>query len=363
MQGAVWDGTSYIDDLMAWLRGCFKAGLELALRLLAEQVVLGFSVNLNYKSDIVPSTYYNHIGIVVDSARMRFSLPASRVEKMALTAKALTAVAKVGEQVAAKLVARFVGQLWSASIVCHRAVAVMARGIIRTLAIMINTSEAMDETNPNRLRYILRRIWGGNVVWTKEAQLDLLFWLAVDFAKLSAPISHDAWRKDLEHWVLHPTTGRIAKDVKVFAVDTSDSMSGGGEFFRDGGLWQMREGMAVRLTPEEVLKSSTFRELLGVLRMDLAIVPKNCRKLVVVLDSLAAVFCLLHGSKIESLQRLVRKIYKRCLQYNRVLWPVWLRRTMDIIMQCDRRSRLVDRHAFTTESAIFWRSNDIARAL
>ena len=363
VQDAVWDGTSYIDDLMAWLRGRYKAALELALRLLAEQVVLGFSVNLNYKSDIVPSTYYNHIGIVIDSARMRFSLPASRVEKMALTAKALTVATKVGERVSAKLVARFVGQLWSASIVCHRAVAIMARGIIRTLATMINTSEAMDETNPNRLRYILKRIWGGDVVWTQEAQQDLSFWRTVDFASLSAPISHDAWRKNLEQWVLHPTTGKIAKDVKVFAVDTSDSMSGGGEFFRDGGLWKMRNGMAVRLTPEEVLTSSTFRELLGVLRMDLAIVPNECRKLVVVLDSLAAVFCLLHGSKVESLQRLVRKIYKRCLKYNRVLWPVWLRRTMDLIEQVDRRSRLVDRHAFATEPATFWRSNDIARSL
>ena len=125
----------------------------------------------------------------------------------------------------------------------------------------------------------------------------------------------------------------------------------------------MRKGMAVRLTQTEVLKSSTFRDLLGVLRMDLAIVTKNCRKLVVVLDSLAAVFCLLHGNKIKALQRLVRKVCKRQLKHNRMLWPVWLRRTEDIIKQCDRRSRFVDRHAFTTEPAIFWRSNNIARSL
>jgi len=42
----------------------------------------------------------------------------------------------------------------------------MARGMVRTLANMIWSSEAMDETNPNRLRYILKRIWGGNVIWT-----------------------------------------------------------------------------------------------------------------------------------------------------------------------------------------------------
>ena len=360
---AEWDATSYIDDLMAWIRGSFEGAIELALRLLAEQVCLGFSVNLNHKTTIVPHTYYNHIGVVVDSARMRFSLPPARVRKMAQTVQSLFLIVKVGQQVPAKLVARFVGQLWAASIVCYRAVALMARAMIRTLATMINTSKAMDETDPGRLRYILRRVWGGNVLWTQEAQEELEFWMAVNFALLSAPISHDRWAKGIEQWVLNPSTGKIASDVKVFAVDTSNSMSGGGEFFREGELWRLVKGVAVRLTPEEVLTSSTFRELLGVLRLDLAIIPASCKKAVVALDSQAAVACLLHGSKVKALNDLVRRIFARQLKYNRVLWPVWVRRSESIIVQCDERSRLVDNHTFAVAPSVFWKANVVAKRL
>ena len=360
VKGATWDASVYIDDTFAWVNGAFVSGIELALRLLTEQVVLGFSVNLNCKSTIVPTTYYNHIGIVISSSRMRFSLPPARASKLEATAKLLRSVAVVGKPVSAKLVARFVGQLWSCDIVCFRAVAIMARGMIRTLAVMIRTSEAMNESNPHRLRYILRRIWGGKVTWTLEAQRELSFWLRIPFQSLSAPISHDAWREDLQHWVAHPNSGKIAADVKVFAVDTSNRMSGGGEFIRDGYLWRMVKGMAVRLTLEEVLTSSTFRELLGVLRLDLAIIPASCRKAVLLLDSQAAVACLLHGSKIKVLQDLVREIFARQLRFNRILWPLWLRRSEDVIVQVDRRSRLVDRHAQQLGCASFWKANAVA---
>ena len=124
----------------------------------------------------------------------------------------------------------------------------------------------MDESNPNRLRYILKRIWGGNVIWTRAAQKELRFWLRVNFADLSAPISHDALSSHVVRWVADPTTGKIAADVKVFAVDTSDAMSGGGEFIRDGYLWKMVNGMAVRLAAHEIETSSTLRELTFILR-------------------------------------------------------------------------------------------------
>ena len=360
IKNATWDATCYIDDSMAWVNGTFASGIELALRLLAEQVVLGFSVNLNEKTTIVPTTYYNHIGIVISSTRMRFSLPSARATKMEVTARLLDSVTVVGKPVSEKLVAKFIGQLWSCDIVCFRAVAIMARAMIRTLAVMIRTSEAMNESDPHRLRYILRRVWGGTVTWTVEAQRELSFWLGIRFETLSAPISHDACQKDLQHWFAHPNSGKIAADVKVFAVDTSNTMSGGGEFIRDGNLWRMVNGMAVRLTLREVLTSSTFRELLGVLRLDLAIIPASCKKAVLLLDSQAAVACLLHGSKIKVLQDLVREIFARQLRFNRILWSLWLRRSEDIIVQCDIRSRLVDRHAQRLCPKTFWRANAVA---
>ena len=119
----------------------------------------------------------------------------------------------------------------------------------------------------------------------------------------------------------------------------------------------MVKGMAVRLTLDEVLTSSTFRELLGVLRLDLAIIPASCRKAVLLQ---AAVACLLHGSKIKVLQDLVREIFARQLRFNRVLWPLWLRRSEDIIVQVDRRSRLVDRHVQQLCRASFWKANAVA---
>ena len=360
---ASWDATSYIDDLMAWINGSFRGALELSLRLLAEQVCLGYSVNLNHKSSIVPSYFYCHIGICINSAKMHFSLPQHRVQKLEASAKWLQQATTVGKPVAAKAVAKFVGQLWSIDIVCYRAVAIMARGLIRTLARMIRSSDAMDESNPNRLRYILRRVWGGNVMWTKEAQRELEFWLKVDFSKLSVPIAHDAWRTDVEKWVVNPISGTLADDVKVFAVDTSDSMSGGGEFLRDGELWCMRAGMAVRLAKHEIRTSSTLRELLGVLRLDLAIIPDSCSKAIVALDNQAAVAILLRGSRIPELQAIVRKIYLRQVKFNRVLWPVWVRRSQSIIRQCDARSRLVDHHAYQAPARLFWRANKVAIAL
>ena len=127
--------------------------------------------NLNHKSSIMSSYYYCHIGILINSAKMHFSLPQPRVQKLGVLAIWLQQATKVGKPVAAKVVARFVGQLWSIDIVCYRAVAIMARGLIRTLTLMVRSPDAMDESNPNRLRYILRRVWGGDVVWTKEAQM------------------------------------------------------------------------------------------------------------------------------------------------------------------------------------------------
>ena len=363
VQGIKWDATTFIDDLMSWALGTFEGALELSLRLLTEQVCLGFSVNLNNKTTIVPTYFYCHIGVCISSSRMRFSLPSSRVEKMRACLLRLQASTKVGKPVSAKLVARFIGQLWSASIVCYRAVAIMARGMVRTLANMIRSSEAMDETNPNRLRYILKRIWGGNVIWTRAAQKELEFWLRVNFGALSAPISHDAWSLQVVRWVTNPATGKIAEDVKVFAVDTSDAMSGGGEFIRDGGLWKMRNGMAVRLAAHEIKTSSTLRELLGLLRLDLAIIPDGCTKAIVVLDSQAAVVCILRGSRVEELQRVVQQIYLRQLSLGRVLWPVWARRCTRIIQICDDRSRFIDNHTYSMAAAVFWRANEQAKQL
>ena len=161
VRGIQWDATNYIDDLMAMAQGTFEGAIELSLRLLTEYIVLGFSVNLNEKSQIIPTRYYCHIGVIINSMKMRFSLPSRRVNKIVSCLEQLAAAAKIGAKVDAKLVARFIGQLWAANIVCFRAVAIMARAMIATIASMIRMAGLHDITDLNKLRYILKRVWGG----------------------------------------------------------------------------------------------------------------------------------------------------------------------------------------------------------
>ena len=360
VKGVAWDMTNYIDDSMAMALGTFRGAVQLSLRLLTEYVCLGFSLNLNHKSQIIPTTFYCHIGVLISSSRMRFSLPQRRVFKIEVTLDQLITTVKIGKPVCAKLVAKVVGMLWSSSIVCHRSVAVMTRGLIRTLAVMLRVPELRGVDDPKRLSYLLRRVWGGVVLWTTEAHNDILFWRQVCFAQLSAPISHDANSADVASWVLNPSTGSVASDVSVFAVDTSNIASGGGEFIRDGQLWRVRNKMVVQLRDDEIEESSTFRELTGTDRLDLAVIPDSCKKAVVGMDAMASVQCLLNGSRVEILQRIVRRIFLRQLQHNRILFPMWLRRSEDLLRTCDEFSRLVDLHKYALPAKTFWRANDIA---
>ena len=82
--------------------------------------------------------------------------------------------------------------------------------------------------------------------------------------------------------------------------------------------------MVVQLTDEEVTESSTYRELLGTDRLDLAVIPDSCKKAVVGMDAMASVQCLFNGSKVEILQRIVKRIFLRQLAHNRVLFPLWM---------------------------------------
>ena len=284
--------------------------------------------------------------------------------KLEVVIDKLLAVAIVGSPVKAKLVASFLGRLHSAAVVCGRAVAILTRGITRTLAKMLRLPAEVYLGELSRLSYILKSVWGGYVIWTAEAHADLLFWKQVSFRDLSAPFLHDRLSDQVTAWVADPKTGKVADDVRVFAVDTSNYASGGGEFLRDGNLWRVIDSMVIRLTDSEVFTSSTFRELLGVLRIDIALIPDSCKKAILVLDSYAAVQCLKFGSSIEVLQNIVRQIFLRQLRHSRVYCPAWVKRSHAIIAQfCDVKSRIHDSHAYTVAPLIFRQANDIAITL
>lgn len=118
-----------MDDLKFFVAGGFRNAVELSLRLLAELVVLGFSVNFKLgKSQIVPTHDSRHIGYVWDTLAMRIRLPQSRVAKTTRACAELRArvVATHGHP-DALAVARLIGLLWSAHMAAHRAVVLMCR--------------------------------------------------------------------------------------------------------------------------------------------------------------------------------------------------------------------------------------------
>ena len=216
----------------------------------------------------------------------------------------------------------------------------------------------------NRLRRLLKVAWSGSAPWSFGGDGELDFWLGTNFSALRSRMRHDAVRGDIKAWIMRPD-GTVAKDIRVFAADTSETGSGGGEFFRDGHLWRMvaGTGLYIRLRDSELGTSSCLRECKGVDRLDLAVIPRNVVRAVVVCDAQAAIHVLEKGSSIPELQEVAVSVFKRQLRLGRILFFVWAARDEKIVVACDDRSRLVDNHAFKTSPAVFWKANSIAKEL
>ena len=357
--------TNYVDDSAFILsRTHATNGFELSARVVLEYILLGFRLNLP-KCHLLPTPWLTHLGLLLD-ARVgpgcSFSLTKSRAANIAVTFAALAKVVVVGQRVPLALVAAVVGTIWSIHAVAHRAVAIMCRAMISVIAVALRVPELTFERDSKRLAVLLKRAWRGSGVWRMAAHAELSFWLRVDLDKLSSKMRFDATAARLRAWVVRPD-GVVSDTVRVWAVDTSDSGSGGAEFLRDGYLWALKPGseMFVRLAPTEVATSSCMRELLGVLRLDLTSIPLTCSRAVVMCDSQTAVACLLRGSKVPELQRIVQRIFLRQLATGRVLFPVWVRRSFSQIVAVDAISRTRLGCVYSAPPALFGVAN--ARAL
>jgi hypothetical protein len=364
-----WRGTIYVDDLKFFVAGGFRNAVELSLRLLAELVVLGFSVNFKPgKSQIVPTHDSRHIGYVWNTLAMRIRLPQSRVAKITRACAELRArvVATHGHP-DALAVARLIGLLWSAHMVAHRAVALMCRGMIRTLAVVLGTDAIRVAARMGRhdqLRRLLKTVYRGTVTWTAVADNELAMWESIDTATLSANIAFHCLDEEFKQWCWNPTAGVVTDRVRVFAVDTSDTASGGGEFVVDGDVWRLTEEgiMVTMLTEEQVVASSTFRECKGCEDLDLTCIPADCTKAVILCDNQATVAIMNHGSSVPALNAMAVRVFFRALRDNRVLHFVWIRRDEEIIKVCDGGSRLCLTADVSTPAAIFWRANRLVAA-
>ena len=364
-----WRATVYIDDLQAFVAGGFGNALELSLRLVAEMVILGFTLNLKRgKSQILPSTTSRHIGYVWDTRAMMVRLPDTRVQKMARVVRELrAAVVLTDGRPRALGVAKLVGLLWSGHMCMPRAVAICCRGLIDTLSVLLRTDALREAARKQRfswLKALLKGVWGGVVTWTSEADADLRFWERIDFAGVQCGIAYRCLEADFQEWCWAPTTA-MHPSVVVAAADTSETASGGACFVARGGLWEVSAGgmMVVQLQGDSVGASSCFRECVGILALDLACIPAACTRAVVFCDNQATVSVLSKGSKVPQLNELARQLFERSLAAGRVLHFVWIRRSHQVIEQCDAASRLSPTADFVTPERVFWRANAIAMQL
>ena len=353
-----WRATSYIDDsaFLVPLDG-FSSAIELSLRLLCEQIMLGFSVNFE-KSNILPRLHMTHLGIRASAKTQRFSLPPKRVQKLQVSVARLrhsVTEAHESKLVQARLVAKVIGSLWAIHVVAHRAVAVMCRSMIDTLAICLRRRDLREEKNLRKLKVLLRQVWSGTVTWSDAADKELEFWEGVDFGTLSAPMSFDAVTEDLQRWMARPGKEAVTPKtgLRILAADTSSAATGAGEFVVTENGYECLRTMSVRLSTAGLAQSSTFRELEGVLKTLHLVRLRPGDRVTFLCDNQATVQVVKRGSGLPPMQALAAAIFKLALTRGCVLFPVWVRRTHEIIQHCDEGGRWVDNCDMCLPSSVF----------
>ena len=108
------------------------------LRLVAVFVWLGYHVNFK-KSSLVPRQKDGaFLGVIHDTPLLRFFLTERRCVKLFERVAGLWSRVRPGRPIPARAVVKTaVDTIFSAQVVCHRAVAMMCRAIILTLTVML----------------------------------------------------------------------------------------------------------------------------------------------------------------------------------------------------------------------------------
>ena len=162
--------------------------MRLSIMMVYEAAALGLSLKIP-KCSFFPRHAIKALGTIVDLSSFTFSVTGSRALKIRSTiAKLREAVKANRKKVPAKLVASFIGLIWSIAPCCHRAASVMVRSITALLTRGLR-SHMQTETLP--LAKILNKFWSESVAWSLAADKQLNFWAGVNFTVLGAPISTD----------------------------------------------------------------------------------------------------------------------------------------------------------------------------
>ena len=366
-----WRAFLFIDDIKGSTKGGPRCGLrfnsgfasavELGLNLLATLMSLGCFVNFE-KSDILPRQKDNVcLGMGHNSVVMRFFLPKKRIGKLIDGLRDLRSRVRIGEKVLAKSVARIIGLLYSIQVCCHKAVALMCRGMIRILAVMLGVPHLVIAFGSPNFKWLLKKVWRGYAIWTWEAEMDLRFWEWVPWSRLWAPFGYDVLVEAMKDYVRQGRVGELANECSTVASDASTFAVGGGSFKPvGGGEFECTRFSHHMLRISSKKRSSALRELEGIISTLVALDLPSGSRVVIVIDNEAVYRIWVKGSGGEELQFLARYGFLYCLRRGIFTFPVWQRRSSSIIKFCDEGSRIVDRCAYSAHPGLFWGANDIA---
>ena len=348
--------SNYIDDVMGVTRS-FDAAMMMSIRMVFEAASLGLSLKIS-KCSFFPRHSMKALGTIVNLRSFRFSVSKLRVVKIAKSMLALkAAVARNERAVPAKLVASFIGLIWSIAACCHRAASVMVRAITDVLTQGMKLKMGASGLS---LSMLLSRFWSGSVSWSKAAQAQLEFWLSVQFGSLSAPISADVLGLAIEQTFWYPE-GFNQDQVSFLFQDASATATGGGTMsMHEGQLRPNDDLFLAEFDAYLAASSSTLRELTGILWCLQANVDRTKSKLVFICDNWSSCRAILRGSKVPNIQRVAEAIFHWSLKHGKVCWPIWVPRTHRLIVEADRRSRMRIPHDERSPRGVVACANEMA---
>ena len=150
--------SSYIDDISA-VTSSFDATIMLSIRMVYEVATLGLSLEIP-KCSLFPLHAMKSLGSIIHLTTFEFRVSKSRVEKIRTSADELmhSVQCSLGN-VPAKLVAKFVGLVWSSANCCHRTASVMLRGIMSVLTREMRSQLWSAQGLPINL--VINQFWSG----------------------------------------------------------------------------------------------------------------------------------------------------------------------------------------------------------
>ena len=82
-------------------------------------------------------------------------------------------------------IAKVVSSIWSIHVCCHKAVALQCRSMCVVLASeLLRHDWLWKQCDLLRLKLLLKSVWRGTTVWTRETSREIVFWFRVVFNDL-----------------------------------------------------------------------------------------------------------------------------------------------------------------------------------